>query len=99
MSFSYARDEISSFVLASPRPYVGRVKKSERKFKTKFWRDAAARLPAEVRNRHLADLQRAERWELALERLIEGWTRAKNAALRLPRRPSLRSLLSSSSSG
>jgi hypothetical protein len=97
MSFSYARDEFSSLVTAPPRPYVGRVKTSECKFKTKFWRDAAARLPVEVRNRHLASLQRAERWELALDRFIEGWTRAKNSVFRLPRRPSIRSLLSSSS--
>jgi hypothetical protein len=77
MSFSYARDEISSFVTAPPRPYVGRVKTRERKFKTKFWRDVAARLPLEVRNRHFADLERAERWELAFDRFIERWTRAK----------------------
>ena len=64
---------------ASRRPYVGRVKKSERKFKTKFWNDAAARLPVAVRNRYLADLQRAERWELAFDRLIEGWAGVKNA--------------------
>jgi len=83
MSFSYALGEFSSFVLASARPYVGRVKKSERKFKTKFWNDMAARLPAEVRNRHLADLQRAERWELALDRLIEGWAGIKNALGRM----------------
>jgi len=63
MSFSYAKDEISSFVVAPGRPYVGRVKKSERKFKTKV----------AVRNRDLAGLQRAERWELAFDRLIEGW--------------------------
>ena len=79
MSFSYAKDEFSSFVLASGRPYVGRVKKSERKFKTKFWNDVAAGLPVAVRNRHLADLQRAERWELAFDRLIEGWARVKSA--------------------
>jgi len=52
------------------------------KFKTKFWRDVAARLPAEVRERHLADLQRAERWELALDRAIERFSRVKAAFAR-----------------
>jgi hypothetical protein len=68
-------------------------------FRTKFWRDVAAALPSGVRARQLAELQRAERWELALDRLIEGWTRLKKRALdsRLPRRPSIRSLSSSSS--
>lgn len=47
--------------------------------KTKFWKDAAAALPADVRARHMADLERAERWELALDRAFEAWTRAKSA--------------------
>ena len=55
------------------------MKNRELKFKTKFWRDVAARLPAEVRSRHAADLQRAERWELALDRAIEAFGRAKAA--------------------
>jgi hypothetical protein len=55
------------------------MKNRELKFKTKFWRDAAARLPAEVRERHAADLQRAERWELALDRAIEAYARVKAA--------------------
>ena len=58
------------------------MKNRELKFKTKFWRDAAARLPAEVRERHAADLQRAERWELGLERVIETLARAKAAFAR-----------------
>jgi hypothetical protein len=47
--------------------------------KTKFWRDAAASLPAHVRARHINELVRAERWELALDGAIEALTRAKNA--------------------
>ena len=53
------------------------MKNRELKFKTKFWRDVAARLPAEVRVRHGADLQRAERWELTLDQLIETFARVK----------------------
>ena len=58
------------------------MKNRELKFKTKFWREAAARLPAEVRSRHGADLQRAERWELALDRAIEAYARVKAAFAR-----------------
>ena len=58
------------------------MKNRDSEFKTKFWRDAAARLPAAVRSRHLADLQRAERWELALDRAIEAFARAKAAVAR-----------------
>ena len=77
MSFSYARSEISSFEVIGSRPYVDCMKNRELKFKTKFWRDVAARLPVEVRDRHAADLQRAERWELALDRAIEAFGRVK----------------------
>ena len=55
------------------------MKNRDSKFKTKFWRDAAARLPVEVRERHLAELQRAERWELALDRAFERFARVKAA--------------------
>ena len=47
--------------------------------KTKFWKDAAASLPAHLRARHIAELERAERWELALDGAIEALTRIKNA--------------------
>jgi hypothetical protein len=50
-----------------------------RHLKTAFWRNAAASLPAEVRNRYLLDLERAERWELALAGAIEALMRAKSA--------------------
>jgi hypothetical protein len=46
--------------------------------KTKFWKDAAAGLPAHVRARHIADLERAERWELALDEAIQAWGRLKS---------------------
>ncbi len=45
--------------------------------KTKFWKDAAASLPAGVRARHIGDLERAERWELALDGAIEAWARIR----------------------
>jgi hypothetical protein len=47
-----------------------------RHLKTAFWRNAAASLPPQVRDRYLPDLQRAERWELALGRAIEALDRA-----------------------
>ncbi|HYY60868.1 MAG TPA: hypothetical protein VE756_05705 [Burkholderiales bacterium] len=65
------------------------MKNREPKFKTKFWREVAARLPAEVRVRHAADLERAERWELALGGAIEAFGRARAAfsrAFHTPRR-------------
>jgi hypothetical protein len=45
--------------------------------KTKFWKEAAASLPAHVRTRHIADLERAERWELALDGALEALARIK----------------------
>ena len=50
-----------------------------RNLKTAFWRNAAASLPAEIRDRYALDLERAERWELALGRAIEALTHAKSA--------------------
>ena len=50
-----------------------------RNLKTAFWRNAAASLPAQVRARYMLDLERAERWELALARAVEALTRAKSA--------------------
>ena len=82
MSFSYARDEISSFVYGLARPYLRCMKNRELEFKTKFWRDAAARLPAHVRARYVSDLQRAERVELAIARLVDACLRLKTAFTR-----------------
>jgi len=50
-----------------------------RHLKTAFWRNAAASLPAEVRDRYMLDLERAERWELALGAAVEALTRALSA--------------------
>lgn len=47
--------------------------------KTTFWRNAAASLPRPVRERHLAEFERAERWELAVDGAIELLSRAKAA--------------------
>ena len=52
-----------------------------REFKTKFWGDAAASLPA----RHKLLLQRAERWELALDDVIEFVSRARASLFHTPR--------------
>ncbi|HYR37082.1 MAG TPA: hypothetical protein VEQ87_22535 [Burkholderiales bacterium] len=46
--------------------------------KTKFWKDAAASLPAHVRARHLGEIERAERLELALDGVIEVLARWKS---------------------
>ncbi len=45
--------------------------------KTKFWRNAAASLPASVRARYLSDIEQAERVELVLGGAIEAVARAK----------------------
>ena len=37
----------------------------------------AASLPAQVRARHIGEIERAERWELALDGAIETWARIK----------------------
>ena len=51
-----------------------------REFKTKFWRDAAASLPA----RYKLECQRAEQWELALDDVIELVSRAKATLFHTP---------------
>jgi hypothetical protein len=50
--------------------------------KTGFWISAANSLPASVRARYLADFERAERWELALDAAVETCSRAKSALAR-----------------
>ncbi len=45
--------------------------------RTKFWKNAAARLPETVRARYLADIEQAERVELALAGVIEAVGRAR----------------------
>ncbi len=45
--------------------------------KTRFWKNAAASLPESVRARYLADLEQAERIELALNGVVEAVGRAR----------------------
>ena len=45
--------------------------------KTKFWRNAAASLPKSARARHLADIEQAERIELAVDGAIGAVARAR----------------------
>ena len=40
-------------------------------FATRFWHEAHQSLPAELRPRYLTQMQAAERWELAIGRLVE----------------------------
>ncbi len=51
--------------------------------RTPFWRAAYQSLPHTVRHRYLAYVERAERWELALDAAIEALSRAKGALARL----------------
>jgi hypothetical protein len=41
--------------------------------KTAFWKNAARSLPATVRERYMAHLESAERWELALDAVVDGY--------------------------
>ena len=45
--------------------------------KTKFWRNAAASLPESVRSRYRADIEQAERIEIALDGAIEAVARVR----------------------
>ena len=58
--------------------------------KTPFWRAAYQSLPAGVRVRHLAAIQRAERWDLTLAAVAAGLSKTKSAAaglFNLPAKP------------
>ena len=58
--------------------------------RTPFWKAAYQSLPDTVRQRYLAYIQHAERWDLALDAVIEALSRAKGALARLldtPTRP------------
>jgi len=50
--------------------------------RTSFWRAAYQSLPGTVRRRYLADVERAERWELALDAAIDILSRAKGILIR-----------------
>jgi hypothetical protein len=54
---------------------------------TVFWKNALAQLPAEIRARHVHEIEAAERWELRLNALIEAWTHAKGALSRMFQTP------------
>lgn len=49
-----------------------------RNLKTAFWRNAAASLPAGIRDRYALDFERAERWELAVDGAVEVLARIKS---------------------
>ncbi len=50
---------------------------------TPFWRAAYESLPETARQRYLAYIERAERWELALDAAGDALSRAKGALARL----------------
>lgn len=58
--------------------------------KTAFWQNAARSLHPSVRRRHLAHFEHAERWELALDAILEVWSRAKAGLARLFQTPRAR---------
>lgn len=51
--------------------------------RTPFWRAAYRALPGNVRLLHLADIERAERWELALDAAVQSLSWVKGAVSRL----------------
>jgi hypothetical protein len=51
--------------------------------RTPFWRAAYRALPETMRHRHLADIERAERWELALGAAVQFANWVKGAVSRL----------------
>ncbi len=64
--------------------------KSGTTLRTPFWQAAYQSLPKTARLRYLAYIEHAERWDLALDGVIEALSRAKGALARLfdtPTRP------------
>ena len=59
-----------------------------KEFVTAFWQKAYEKLPAGVRGQYLTQMKAAESWELALGDVIQLWSRAKNAVLKLFQTPS-----------
>ena len=47
-------------------------------FATPFWKNALESLPESLRPRYVNDFAAAERWELRLDAIVEGWTRLRN---------------------
>ena len=58
---------------------------------TPFWQAAYQSLPEIVRQRYLGHIERAERWELALDAAIETLSRTKGVLARLFSVPTKRS--------
>lgn len=61
-----------------------------KQFATSFWQRAYEKLPADVRAQYLTHLQAAEQWELFIGALIEYFSRAKNAVVKLFHSPRAR---------
>jgi hypothetical protein len=59
-----------------------------KEFSTAFWQRAYDSLPAQVRGQYLTQIKAAEQWELTLGEVIQLWSRAKNAAVKLFQAPS-----------
>jgi hypothetical protein len=59
-----------------------------KEFVTPFWQRAYESLPAQVRGQYLTQMKAAEGWELALNEVIQVWSRAKNAIVKLFQAPS-----------
>jgi hypothetical protein len=55
--------------------------------KTEFWKKAAGALPASIRERHVGDIARAERFEILLDGVIEAVSDIKGAIAKLFARP------------
>ena len=53
--------------------------------KTAFWIKAANSLPAHIRARYMAHFERAERWELAFDAIVELFSRGKRARFDTPK--------------
>ena len=52
-------------------------------FATRFWHEAHQSLPEELRPRYLSQMQAAERWELAIGRVVQTVSSARNTIARL----------------
>jgi hypothetical protein len=52
-------------------------------FVTNFWQQAYEKLPASARAQYLTHMKAAERWELAVDDVIELWSRARGAVAKL----------------
>jgi hypothetical protein len=61
-----------------------------KEFVTPFWQRAYESLPVEVRGQYLTQIKAAEQWELGLGAVIQLWSRAKNALLRVLQGPKTR---------